>query len=135
MRKFLSTLLLLVCAVAASGEECQPNVVLMFLDNVGYGDLGCYGNRDIETPAIDEFATQGVRCTDFYIGSPSCMPSRGALMTGRHPVRNGLNEQLYKIDELEQVALPHRERILPQYLKPLGDRSCFVQPPCGSPSF
>lgn len=110
----------------ASAEDHQPNVVLIFVDNVGYGDLGCYGNQVNKTPAIDRFATQGVRCTDFYIGSPSCMPSRGALMTGRHPVRNGLNEQIYKIDEFEQIALPHTERLLPEYLKPLGyATACF----------
>jgi hypothetical protein len=55
----------------------KPNIVLMFVDNIGYGDLGCYGNKVVKTPRIDRFAREGVRCTDFYIGSPSCMPSRG----------------------------------------------------------
>ena len=78
------------------------------------------------TPNIDHLASQGVRCTDFYIGSPSCMPSRGALMTGRHPVRNGLNEQIYLIDELEQTSLPHREILFPRYMKELGyATACF----------
>jgi arylsulfatase A-like enzyme len=98
----------------------------MLVDNVGYGDLGCYGNSEILTPRIDQLAAEGVRCTDFYIGSPSCMPSRGALLTGRHPVRNGLNEQIYKIDEHEQVGLPRDEIILPSYLKQAGYISgCF----------
>ena len=78
----------LVCRTPAVAAE-KPNIVLMFLDNIGYGDLGCYGNDWIKTPRIDRLAAQGVRCTDFYIGAPSCMPSRGALLTGRHPVRNG----------------------------------------------
>jgi len=69
---------------------------------------------------IDRLAAEGVRCTDFYIGSPSCMPSRGALLTGRHPLRNGLNEQLWKIDELLQVALPQTEVVLPRYLAKAG---------------
>lgn len=104
----------------------KPNIVLMFLDNIGYGDLGCYGNGQVKTPRIDRLATQGVRCTDFYIGSPSCMPSRGALLTGRHPVRNGLNEQIWKIDELEQVGLSRSEVILPRYLAGAGYVSgCF----------
>ncbi len=104
----------------------KPNIVIMFLDNIGYGDLGCYGNKQVKTPRIDGLATQGVRCTDFYIGSPSCMPSRGALLTGRHPVRNGLNEQIWKIDELEQVGLARSEVILPRYLAGAGYVSgCF----------
>jgi len=107
-------------------SDSKPNIVLMFLDNIGYGDLGCYGNKAMKTPRIDRFAKQGVRCTDFYIGSPSCMPSRGALLTGRHPLRNGLNEQLWKTDELEQVALSQTEVILPRYLKKAGYASgCF----------
>lgn len=109
-----------------ASEAGKPNIVLMFIDNVGYGDLGCYGNKTVKTPRIDKLAKEGVRCTDFYIGSPSCMPSRGALLTGRHGVRNGLNEQLWKIDEHEQIALPHAEKILPRYLVEGGYVSgCF----------
>lgn len=80
--------LLFACMALSSwmgqAEAAQkPNIVLMFVDNVGFGDFGCYGNSVIKTPRIDQFATEGVRCTDFYIGSPSCMPSRGGLLTGR----------------------------------------------------
>ena len=104
----------------------KPNIVIMFLDNIGYGDLACYGNQLMKTPRIDRLASEGVRCTDFYIGSPSCMPSRGALLTGRHPLRNGLNEQLFIIDESKQIALPHYEVILPRYLARAGYVSgCF----------
>jgi len=107
-----------VCNSARTTKK--PNVVIMFLDNIGYGD------PLMKTPRIDRLASEGVRCTDFYIGSPSCMPSRGALLTGRHPLRNGLNEQLYKIDEHQQIALSHYEKILPQYLPKAGYVSgCF----------
>jgi arylsulfatase A-like enzyme len=110
----------------SSQTSKKPNIVIMFLDNIGYGDLGCYGNQVMKTPRIDKLALEGVRCTDFYIASPSCMPSRGALLTGRHPLRNGLNEQLWKIDELQQIALPHYEEILPRYLAKAGYVSgCF----------
>jgi len=112
--------------VGDDDAAAPPNFVLMFIDNVGYGDLGCYGNTDVKTPRIDQLAKEGVRCTDFYIGSPSCMPSRGALMTGRHPVRNGLNEQIWRIDELDQVGLSHDEVLLPQVLKSRGyHTACF----------
>ena len=125
--KLLSTIgLLLAHCVAAGADVEKPNVVLMLVDNIGYGDLGCYGNQEIKTPHIDRLAEQGVRCTDFYIGSPSCMPSRGALLTGRHPVRNGLNEQVYLIDELEQRVLSLEEKLFPQYMKELGyTTACF----------
>jgi arylsulfatase A-like enzyme len=121
----------LAAAHGAEGTESKtkeraPNVVLILIDNVGYGDLGCYGNTEVKTPFLDEFARQSVRCTSFYIGSPSCMPSRGALLTGRHPLRNGLNEQLWRNPSEQQIGLPHRERLLPQYLKQRGYISgCF----------
>jgi len=98
----------------------KPNILLMFLDNVGYGDLGCYGNRDAITPRMDRLAREGVRCMDFYVASPSCSPSRGAILTGRHPGRNGLNYQLTSNPNLTGEGLPLTEKILPQYLKPLG---------------
>jgi arylsulfatase A-like enzyme len=98
----------------------KPNFLLLFVDNLGYGDLGCYGNTENKTPHIDRLATEGVRCTDFYIGSPSCSPSRGAILTGRHPERNGLNYQLSPIENMGGEGLPVTERLIPQYLKPLG---------------
>jgi arylsulfatase A len=97
-----------------------PNILLLFVDNVGYADLGCYGNREVKTPNIDRLAEEGVRCTDFYIGSPSCSPSRGAILTGRHPERNGLNYQLSVQENIGGEGLPLSERIIPQYLKPQG---------------
>jgi hypothetical protein len=92
----LSLSILLFACVASAFSTVRieatrkPNIVLMFVDNVGFGDFGCYGNPVVRTPYIDRFATQGVRCTDFYIGSPSCMPSRGGLMTGRHAISENL---------------------------------------------
>lgn len=122
-----------VAAAVLPGFRCggqtspqKPNIVLMLFDNVGYGDLGCYGNRMVKTPRIDRLAAEGVRCTDFYIASPSCMPSRGALLTGRHPVRTGLNEQIWRIDEHEQIGLPQSEVIAPRDLAQAGYVSgCF----------
>lgn len=103
----------------AAPVERPPNIVILFVDNVGYGDIGCYGNAQVKTPRTDRLAAEGVRCTDFYIGAPSCTPSRGALLTARHPERTGLNWQL-KPEESFGVGLPHREKLFPQYLKPLG---------------
>lgn len=106
-------------AGAGDASSGRPNVLLLFVDNLGYGDVGCYGNRAIKTPNIDQLATQGVRCTDFYIGSPSCTPSRGAILSGRHPERTGLNWQL-RAEESFGIGLPLREKLIPEYLQPLG---------------
>jgi arylsulfatase A-like enzyme len=116
----LVAILLLAAAPLVRGADDRPNLLLLFVDNVGYGDLGCYGNREALTPHIDQLAREGVRCTDFYIGSPSCTPSRGAILTGRHPERNGLNYQMSSNPDITIVGLPPGERILPAYLKPLG---------------
>ena len=111
---------------AARGASTPPpNILLLFLDNVGYADLGCYGNAAVKTPHIDRLAADGVRCMDFYVGSPSCAPSRGALLSGRHPERTGFNYQKLKYEGIasptkDGEGLPRSEKIIPQFLKPLG---------------
>lgn len=70
-------------------ENC-PNIILVFSDDLGYNDLGCFGATDIKTPAIDKLASDGIRLTDFYVTSPTCTPSRGSLLTGKYPARTGL---------------------------------------------
>ena len=67
----------------------RPNVVLINCDDLGYGDLGCYGSTVHDTPAIDRLAAEGARCTDFTMASPVCSPSRAALLTGSYPLRVG----------------------------------------------
>lgn len=69
----------------------RPNIVLINCDDLGYGDLGCYGSEVHNTPAIDRMAAEGVRMTDFYMASPVCSPSRGALLTGCYPGRIGFD--------------------------------------------
>lgn len=70
---------------AVAGSPPKPNVLLIYVDNVGYGDLGCYGNTEVKTPRIDQLAREGARCTEFYVVTTSCTPSRGAVLTGRYP--------------------------------------------------
>ena len=66
-----------------------PNVILINSDDLGYGDLSCYGSTQHDTPAIDQMAAEGVRFTDFYMASPVCSPSRAAMLTGSYPLRVG----------------------------------------------
>ena len=71
-------------------DTSRPNIVILFADDLGYGDLGSYGHPAIRTPNLDRLASEGQRWTDFYAPSPVCSPSRGALLTGRLPERTGL---------------------------------------------
>ncbi|MEQ8705171.1 MAG: sulfatase [Phaeodactylibacter sp.] len=83
-------LLLTAIAFAQPNEKQRPNVVFIYADDLGYGDLGCYGADSIHTPHLDELAANGVRYTDFYSTSPICSPSRAGLLTGQYPIRNGI---------------------------------------------
>ena len=70
----------------------QPNVILIMADDLGYGDLGCYGHPTIRTPNLDQMALEGIRLTDFYSAAAVCTPSRAGLLTGRYPIRSGMCE-------------------------------------------
>jgi len=72
-------------------SDRKPNIILMNADDLGYGDLGCYGSTANSTPALDRLAAEGVRFTDFYMASSACSPSRGAMMTGCYPPRIGFD--------------------------------------------
>lgn len=76
------------CFVSTSVAQ-QPNIVLIFTDDLGYGDLGCYGHPTIATPHLDRMAAEGQRWTDFYAPAPVCSASRAGLLTGRYPTKTG----------------------------------------------
>lgn len=79
------------CAAQVRGAEARkPNVVIIFCDDLGYGDLACFGHPTIATPNLDRMAREGQKWTDFYVAAPVCTPSRAALMTGRLPIRTGM---------------------------------------------
>jgi len=87
-------LALMVMSAAALAPCVPPNVVLIFTDDQGYGDVGCYGATGFSTPNLDAMAAAGARFTDFYVPAPVCTPSRGALMTGCYPMRIGLGHRV-----------------------------------------
>jgi len=87
---FFFILSLLACASLASSAPNPPNFVVIFIDDMGYGDIGPFGSELNETPHLDRMAAEGRKLTSFYVASPVCTPSRAALMTGSYPQRVGL---------------------------------------------
>lgn len=97
-----------------------PNLVIIFADDLGYGDLGSYGNPTIRTPNLDEMAQEGMRFTQFYVAASVCTPSRAGLLTGRYPVRTGLVEGIIPGRVLfpnDKVGLPTNEVTIAEVLK------------------
>ena len=85
-------IVLSVLATWTLGASARPNIVFILADDLGYGDLGCYGCEDIQTPNLDRLATEGVRFTDYYANGAVCTPTRAAFMTGRYQQRLGLED-------------------------------------------
>lgn len=110
---------LLVATVATDTcAAATPNILLITCDNLGYGDLPCYNeSSDIRTPQLDRLARQGARLTSFYTASPTCTVSRACLLTGRIPLRHGLNRQLPGVAGNYGVGLDPREKLIPEFLK------------------
>lgn len=99
VRSYLLSTLLLSLSVASptsthGGSPTRPNVLLIVSDDQGWPDLGCLGLKDIQTPHLDRLAKEGVRATQFYVTWPACTPSRGSILTGRYPQRNGLYDMV-----------------------------------------
>ncbi|WP_254508117.1 sulfatase-like hydrolase/transferase [Anatilimnocola floriformis] len=97
--------------------------MLILADDLGYGDLGCYGHPLIKTPNLDAFARQGVQLTQCYAASGVCSPSRSAILTGRTPYRNGV---FTWIPENREIHLRTSELTLPKLLKEVGYETCHV---------
>ncbi|MBI1355181.1 MAG: sulfatase-like hydrolase/transferase [Acidobacteria bacterium] len=114
MLRLLAALLLLAAAPLAAQK---PNFVILFADDLGYGDLGVYGSSTIRTPRLDRMAREGLRFTDFYAAAPFCSPSRASILTGRLPVRAGVPNVLFPT---ERTGLPPEELTLAELLKPAG---------------
>ncbi|KAF6117433.1 arylsulfatase A [Phyllostomus discolor] len=103
---------------AGLAAACPPNIVLVFADDLGYGDLGSYGHPSSATPNLDQLAAAGLRFTDFYVPVSLCTPSRAALLTGRLPVRSGLYPGV--LEPGSQGGLPLEEVTLAEVLAARG---------------
>lgn len=124
MKPLLLTTLLCLFTLQPAAHAAtprQPNLILFLADDLGYGDLACFGHPVIKTPNLDAFAKQGVRLTQCYSASAVCSPSRSALLTGRTPHRNGVYTW---IAEGAPVHLRTNEITLPKLLKGAGYATC-----------
>ena len=106
---FRPILILIVLLSAARATE-RPNVVIFLADDLGYGDLGCHGNRHASTPQIDAFAREATEFTNFHV-SPVCAPTRAALLTGRYPYRTGVADVFGPAAEMDPAEVTLAERL------------------------
>lgn len=105
-------------------EAAKPNVLLIFADDQGYGDLSCFGSKTIQTPHIDRLAKEGRKFTSFMVASPVCTPSRAALLTGCYPKRVGMHQHV--LFPSSQKGLHPDEHTLADHLKSQGyATACF----------
>lgn len=117
-----SMLLFAGCMADRSGEsDRMPNIIILFADDLGYGDLGAYGHPTIHTPNLDAMAAEGLKFTQFYTGASVCTPSRAALLTGRLPVRSGMaDDRIRVIFPPSEGGLPEDEITIAEALKTQG---------------
>lgn len=122
----LSALLFIKCSNEKEKRETQNenkplNFIIIFADDLGYGDLSCYGNPTINTPNLDRMAQEGQKWTNFYAGASVCTPSRAALLTGRLPVRSGMASNKRRVLFPDsKYGLPASEITLAEQLKTVG---------------
>uniref|UniRef100_W5NJB0 Arylsulfatase A n=1 Tax=Lepisosteus oculatus TaxID=7918 RepID=W5NJB0_LEPOC len=122
------SLLFILAFVGLLPKNCSnsslPNIILLFADDLGFGDLGCYGHPSSKTPNLDKLAAHGLRFTDFYSTSPVCSPSRASLLTGRYQTRSGIYPGVFYPGS--KGGLPLNETTIAEVLKPLGYTTAIV---------
>src|SRR5471032_370483 len=111
---------------ANAAEENHPNILFILADDLGYGDLSCYGRPDYQTPVLDKMAREGIKFTDNYAAAPICTPTRCAYITGRYPQRLpvGLEEPLKK--DKPNLGLPPGQPTVATQLKAAGYRTSLI---------
>lgn len=123
--------LLISCSNQADPSETneKPNIVFLLADDLGYGELGCYGQEIIKTPVLDELAGKGLRFTDFYAGSPLCSPSRAVIMTGKHSGINTIRGNIGHYPEQDRfgrVALRQDEMTVGEMMRDAGYQTAYI---------
>ena len=123
MKRIVALIVLLTAALAFGAESRPPNIIHIIGDDVGYGDLSCYGAHRLKTPNLDKLASQGMRLTSFYAPAPSCTPTRAALLTGCYPQRVGLPRVLNPDDN---AGLHPDEVTIAELLKSRGYATALI---------
>ncbi len=125
MKTFTGIIFILVlCTLSCTKKQDPYNVVLIFADDMGYGDLACYGNPVIKTPNLDQMAANGVKYTQFYVTSPVCSPSRSSLLSGSYPKRLDLHKHV--IFPQYRYGINPDETLLPELFKESGySTACY----------
>ena len=118
----LLAMLPLVGTVAAGAAE-RPNIVMIFVDDMGYGDLGCYGHPTIATPNLDRMAGEGLRFESFYVSEATCTSSRASIRTGCYASRVGV---IGALAPWSKVGLADEEETLAELLREQGYRTAFL---------
>lgn len=114
-------------SAAAEEESRPPNIVLIVSDDQGYRDLGCFGSEEVLTPNLDRLAAGGVRCTSFYVTWPACTPSRGSLLTGRYPQRNGLYDMIRNdVADYGKTFTPEEYAVTPERILGMDIREIMI---------
>ena len=113
-RTFLSAL---AAAPLAAQTSPKPNVVVILADDLGIGDVSCFGAKDIRTPNLDRLAAEGVRFADLHANSPVCSPSRASVFTGKYPQHAGIPEILFSRPTFDVPGLKPGEQTLASELK------------------
>ncbi|XP_070577437.1 arylsulfatase A-like isoform X1 [Ptychodera flava] len=120
----LITLFLFSPGFCESPSSARPNILIAFADDLGYGDLSCYGHPTSESPNIDKLAAEGLLFTQFYSANSVCSPSRAALLTARLPPRTGIWPGVFWPSSIG--GLPHNETTIAALLKPLGYATTII---------
>jgi arylsulfatase A-like enzyme len=124
-----SLLLSLPLASLSASEVKRPNIIVILADDLGYGELGCYGGKDAPTPNLDAMAKAGARFTSGYASCPVCSPTRAGLMTGKYQQRFGYENnigQSWEIEHPELMGLPVEEKTIADRLKSVGYRTACI---------
>jgi arylsulfatase A len=112
----------LFTALALAAVAERPNIVFLLADDMGYGDLGCYGHPIIKSPNLDRLAAEGLRLTDCYAASPNCSPARTAILTGRSPYRVGM----YDFARFKPMHIPASELTVAEVVRDAGYQTMFA---------
>ncbi len=101
-------------------ERKQPNIILIMADDLGYGDIGCFGNDSVRTPVLDKLAAEGIRFTDFHSNGAVCSPTRAALMTGNYQQRAGIEGVIYAALDKRIYGISDKQKTMAEYYKEAG---------------